>query len=171
MNDKPMAAKSIGEGPSWDREKGELRILGHRNAAVDARALCEYLDSLVGAQVGEVIMKNLETRLGKEDGSWLQKENPQLRPNQLIHIVTEWDRTAGIGATQATLVENGPTSILLEVANPIMKVSQGAARAFLFGWWAGVLTSILGKDFDYTNVAYDPAKDIMKCELVPRSTD
>ena len=165
-----MAAKSFGEGPIWDREKGELRILGHRNAAVDARALCEHLDSLVGAQVGEVIMKNLETRLGKEDGVWLRKENPKLPPHQLIPIVAEWDRISGIGATQATVVGDPPTSVLLEVANPIMKASQGAARAFLFGWWAGVLSSILGKDFEYTNVVYDSARGSMKCEFVPRST-
>jgi hypothetical protein len=165
-----LGAKSPGNGPSWDREKGELLILGHRNAAVDARALCEYLDSLVGAQVGEVIMKNLETRLGKEDGVWLRKENPQLSLNELINIVTEWDRMAGVGATQTTLVGNALSSILLEVANPIVKVTQGAGRAFLFGWWAGMLSSILGKDWDYTNVVYDPAKDIMKCEFVPRAT-
>jgi hypothetical protein len=165
-----LAAKSPKEGPGWDREKGELRILGHRNAAVDARALCEYLDSLVGTQVGEVIMKNLEIRLGKEDGVWLRKENPQLSPNELINIITEWDRMAGVGATQATLVGNPPSSMLLEVANPIVKATQGAARAFLFGWWAGLLSPILGKDFEYTNVVYDPAKDSMKCQLVPRGT-
>ena len=166
----PLSTRGPGSGPSWDREKGELRILGHRNAAVDVRALCEYLDSLVGVQVGEVIMKNLETRLGREDGVWLRKENPQLSPNELINIITEWDRMAGIGATRATFIENPASSMLLEVANPIVKATQGAARAFLFGWWAGLLSSILGRDFEYTNVVYDPAKDSMRCEFVPRST-
>ena len=165
-----MTAKSSGDGPSWDRGKGELRILGHRNAAVDARALCEYLDTLVGSQVGEVIMKNLETRLGKEDGLGLRKENPQLSPNELIKTITDWDRMAGVGATQATPVGNPVTSILLEVGNPIIKTSQGAGRAFLFGWWAGMVSAILGQDFEYTNVVYDSAKDVMKCEFVPRNT-
>jgi len=157
------------EGPTWDRQKGELRILGHRNAAVDVRALCEYLDSLVGSQVGEVIMKNLETRLGKEDGLWLRKDKPQLHPHELIDIIKEWDRMAGIGTTQATLIGEEPSSILLEVTNPIIKTNQGTGRAFLFGWWAGLLSSILGKDFEYTNIVYDSTKDTMKCSLVPRN--
>ena len=164
-----MTIKPAEEGPTWDREKGELRILGHRNAAVDVRALCEYLDSLVGSQVGEVIMKNLETRLGKEDGLWLRKDKPQLRPHELIDIIKKWDRMAGIGTTQATLVGEGPSSILLEVTNPIIKTSQGTGKAFLFGWWAGLLSSILGRDFEYTNIVYDSANDIMKCSLVPRT--
>jgi hypothetical protein len=120
--------------------------------------------------VGEVIMKNLETRLGKEDGIWLRKENPQLPPSDLINIITEWDRISGIGTTEATLVGDEPNLVLLEMSNPIIKTDHGTSRAFLFGWWAGLLTSILGKDFEYMNVVYDAAKDHMKCELVPRKT-
>ncbi len=68
-----MGERATAEGPVWDREKGELRILGRRQTAFDAQALCEYLDSLVGVQVGEVIMSNLESRSGKQDGSFASK--------------------------------------------------------------------------------------------------
>src|SRR3989304_5928633 len=51
----------------WDKAKGELRILGKRHTALDAQALCDHLDSLVGPTVAEVIMDNHERRLGKEE--------------------------------------------------------------------------------------------------------
>lgn len=155
--------------PTWTREKGELRVMGQRCAAVDARVLCEYLDSLVGAQVGQVIMKNLQTRLGKEDGLRLKKEKSQLNLGEQLDIVTEWDRLAGVGVSRVSLVGTGPDSIVVEISNPIVKGIQGAEPAFLFGWWAGILSSLLGTDFEYTNVIYDEPKDMVRCEFLPRN--
>lgn len=159
-----------GGGPTWDREKGELHVMGQRCAAVDACALCDYLDSLVGEQVGQVIMKNLQTRLGKEDGLRLRKENPHLNLKEQIGIVTEWDRLAGVGASRVSLVGSGSSSIVVEIINPIVKATQGAGSAFLFGWWAGVLSSLLGTDFDYANVTYDKPNDTARCQFLPRNT-
>lgn len=159
------------EGPVWDREKGELRILGRRNTAIEAQALCDHLDSLVGVQVGEVIMNNLESRLGKQDGNLLRKEKPELTIDELIKLCEKWDRMAGVGATKATIPQNPTNPILLEISNPSVKGNQGAAKAFLFSWWAGMLTSLLGKNFEYKNVVYDQEKNIMKCEIVPRQTE
>jgi hypothetical protein len=158
------------EGPVWDREKGELRIVGRRNTAIDAQALCTYLDSLVGSQVAEVIINNLESQTGKQDGDWIRKEKPELATNELIKFGEEWDRMSGVGATQVTLLEDETSPIVLEVSNPSVKGTQGAAKAFLFSWWVGMLTSLLGKNFEYKNVLYDQEKNIMKCVIVPRET-
>lgn len=159
------------EGPVWDREKGELRILGRRDTAMDVQALCDHLDSLVGVQVGEVIINNLEFRLGKQDGDSLRKEKPELTIDELIKYIEEWDRMVGVGASKLTMPQTTGGPILLEVWNPSVKGNQGAAKAFLFSWWAGVLSSLLGKILEYKNVVYDQEKNIMKCEIVPRQTE
>jgi hypothetical protein len=165
-----VGVRFTAEGPTWDREKGELWIVGRRNTAIDAQALCDYLDSLVGSQVAEVIINNLESRAGKQDGDWVRKEKPELATNELIKFGEEWDRMSGVGATQVTLPEDKTSPIVLEIANPSVKGTQGAAKAFLFSWWAGMLTSLLGKNFEYKNVLYDQEKNIMKCQIVPRET-
>jgi hypothetical protein len=159
------------EGPVWDREKGELRIVGRRNTAIDAQALCEYLDSLVGSQVAEVIMNNLESRSGKQDADWVRKEKPELAAKELIKFGEEWDRLAGVGATQVTLPEDETKPIVVEISNPSVKGDQGAAKAFLFSWWVGMISSLLGKNFEYKGVLYDREKNTMKCEIVPRQTE
>ena len=165
-----MEVRFTAEGPTWDREKGELWIVGRRNTAIDAQALCDYLDSLVGSQVAEVIINNLESRAGKQDGDWVRKEKPELATNELIKFGEEWDRMSGVGATKVTLPEDKISPIVLEISNPSVKGTQGAAKAFLFSWWAGMLTSLLGKSFEYKNVLYDQEKNIMKCQIVPRET-
>jgi hypothetical protein len=131
---------------------------------------CDFTDVLVGAKVGEVMMKNLQARLGREDGAWLRKQNPQASLDELIRIASEWGLMAGFGATQATLGAPGPNSVTLSVSNPAVKGSKGAAKAFLFAWWAGMITSFLRKAFDYENVVYDEAANTMKCEVVPRGS-
>ena len=165
-----MGVRFTVEEPVWDKKAGELRILGRRNTAIDAQALCDYLDSLVGSQVAEVIMNNLESRTGRQDGDWVRKEKPQLTANELIRFGEEWDRLSGVGATQVTLPEDKTSPIVLEISNPSVKGTQGASRAFLFSWWAGMLTSLLGKNFEYKNALYDQEKNIMRCEIVPRET-
>jgi hypothetical protein len=165
-----VGVRFTAEGPVWDREKGELWIVGRRNTAIDAQALCDYLDSLVGSQVAEVIINNLESRTGKQDGDWIRREKPKLATNELIKFGEEWDRMSGVGATQVTLPEDETSPIVLEISNPSVKGTHGAAKAFLFSWWAGMLTSLLGKNFEYKNALYDQEKNIMKCIIVPRET-
>jgi hypothetical protein len=115
-------------------------------------------------------MNNLESRTGRQDGDWVRKEKPQLTANELIRFGEEWDRLSGVGATQVTLPEDKTSPIVLEISNPSVKGTQGASRAFLFSWWAGMLTSLLGKNFEYKNALYDQEKNIMRCEIVPRET-
>lgn len=171
MTDPDRGARSTAEGPVWDREKGELRIRGRRNTAIDAQALCDYLDSLVGSQVAEVIINNLESRSGKQDGDLLRKEKPELTTKELIKLCEEWDRMAGVGATKVTLLEDETGPVFLEISNPSVKGTQGASKAFLFSWWAGIISSLLGKNFEYKGVLYDREKNVMRCEIVQRGTE
>ena len=115
-------------------------------------------------------MKNLQSRLGKEDGAWLRREHPQADLRELIKIASERDRMAGVGMTQATLSGPGPDLVALKICNPAVKGNKGAAKAFLFAWWAGVISSFLGRDFDYANVSYDESENTIECEIVPRRT-
>ena len=154
------------EEPTWNREKGELTILGRRHTAFDVQPFCNYMDELVGAKVAEVMMKNLQSRLGKEDGAWLKKDHPNANLSELINLASEWDRLAGYGATEASLIEID--SVSLTVSNPAIKGTKGAAKAFLFAWWAGMISSLIGKDYDYSNVTYDETANTMKCKIAPR---
>ena len=158
--------KATAEGPTWNRDKGELTILGRRHSAFDIQPFCNYMDQLVGEKVAEVMMKNLQLRLGKEDGAWLKKEHPKANLIELINLASEWDRLAGYGSTKASV--NDYNSISLTVSNPAIKGTKGAAKAFLFAWWAGVIGSFIEKDCDYSNVAYDQTANTMECEVGPR---
>ncbi len=108
--------------------------------------------------------------LENKTGALLRKEKPELTVDELIRLVEEWDRMAGIGVTKVTIPQKDVGPILVEVSNPSVKGTQGAAKAFLFSWWAGILTSLLGKNFECKNVVYDQGNNIMKCEIVQRET-
>jgi hypothetical protein len=151
-----------------DRTKAELRLLGRRQAAVDLQALCDHLDSLVGFVVGEVIMNNLESRLGKEDGAKVREKFPNASVDELVAKLAEVDLVSGMGITKTTLNkdQNGP--IIVEIWNPIVRGSRGAAKSFLFAWWSGALTVILGRELEAKSVHYDENANLMKCEIVSR---
>ena len=76
---------------------GEIRILGRRHAAVNMQALCNHLDSLVGIQVAEVIMHNLEFRLGKEDAARIKTEETHAKLDEIIEHVAQSNRLSGVG--------------------------------------------------------------------------
>lgn len=159
------------EGMVLDRAKAEFRLFGRRHAAVDAQSLCNHLDSLVGPVVGEVIMNNLETRLGKEDGARMRESNPKASVGELIKMLEESDLISGMGITKAVIPEDTNASIRIEIWNPVAKGEKGAAKSFLFSWWSGVLTSILGKELEVKTVQYDEKANLMKCEIVPRRSE
>jgi hypothetical protein len=158
----------VTEDTVWDTEKGELRILGQRHTAIDAQTLCNFLDSLVGIQVSEVIMHNLEFRLGKLDAARLRAEKGQVSVTELIEDFVRTDRLSGIGITKVTMSENPQNSIHIEVTNPSVKGSTGAAKSFIFAWWAGVLTSLFDKEFDVNGAAYSEEKNMIVCQMVSR---
>jgi len=157
----------LSEELSWDKEKGELRILGSRQTAITAQKLCDYLDSLVGLQVAEVIMNNLEFRLGKEEAAAFRQRQTSL--SDVIDLLTKYDSLTGVGVTKVSLPENEQEPITLEISNPSVKGTSGAARAFLFSWWCGALTTLLGRDLEARDVTYSEERDVMKCRIVPRS--
>jgi hypothetical protein len=149
-------------------EKGELRILGMRLTAIDAQSLCNHLDSLVGVKVGEVIMHNLEFRLGKLDAARLRAEKPGAILNDLVEHLRKTDQLTGVGMTTVKLPDNPGGEVEVEVANPSVKGAMGAAKSFIFSYWAGALTALLDKEFDMKDVEYDNEKDQMKCLITPR---
>jgi hypothetical protein len=159
----------LGLDLSWDKAKGELRLYGHRYTIVDAQALCDHLDSLVGPVVAEVIMNNLESRLGKRDAERAREEKPDGKTSEFIDLMVESDRLQGVGLTEVTLPESQPGPIRIEIANPSVKGTTGAAKAFLFSWWSGALSVLLGKEFEVKNAQYDEKQNIMACEIIPRA--
>ena len=140
----------MSEEAVWDKENGELRILGQRHTAIDAQTLCNYLDSLTGAQVAEVIMRNLEFRLGKLDAARLKGERPQATLQELVDHLARTDRFSGLGITTVSLPESSQASIEIEIGNPSVKGTAGAAKAFAFSWWAGALTALLDSEMEAT---------------------
>jgi hypothetical protein len=151
-----------------DIEKGELRISGVRLTAINAQALCDYLDTLVGARVAEVIMHNLEFRLGKLDAAKLRAEQPKATLRELIERLARDDRLSGFGITKVALSENAKNPIEIEIENPSVRGSVGAAKAFAFSWWAGIFTAFLGKEMDVENFNYNKERNLIECQIVPR---
>lgn len=155
----------------WDTERGELRILGQRHVAIDAQTFCSHLDSLVGMQVSEVIVNNLEFRLGKRDATRLRTEKAQATLSELVEHLAKTDRLSGLGITNVRLPENSQSPIEIEIANPSVKGTTGAAKALAFSWWAGALSALLGKEMDVKNVLYDERRNVMKSQIGARYPD
>lgn len=151
-----------------DKTKAELRLLGRRQAAVDAQALCDHLDSLVGSVVGEVIMNNLELWLGREDAARLREAFPRASINELVDKLVEVDLVSGMGMTKTTLNKDPNAPITVEIWNPVARGNKGAAKSFLFSWWCGALTSIFGHELEVKSVDYDEKANLMRCEIVRR---
>ena len=158
----------LNEDAVWDTENGELRILGQRHTAIDAQTLCSHLDSLVGLQVAEVIMHNLEFRLGKLDAARIRAEKPQASLAELIETFAKSDRLSGVGITKVTLSNNPQYLARIEVTNPSVKATTGAAKSFLFGWWAGALTALFDKELDVKNVDYDETRNLLQGQIASR---
>ena len=155
--------------PVWDNEKGELRILGQRHTAIDVQALCNHLDALTGPKVSEVIMHSLEFHLGKSDAARHKAANPNDTLTKLVAYLAKSDRLSGLGITNVTLPDTPLTSpITIEISNPSVKGTTGAAKSFLFSWWAGAMSSLLDREMDARDVLYDEDNNVMKCKLTTR---
>jgi hypothetical protein len=152
-----------------DRAKAELRLLGRRQAAVDLEALCDHLDSLVGPVVGEVIMNNLESRLGNEDAARLRERFPNASVDELVGKLAEADLVSGMGITKVALNKAQDVPVTVEIWNPIVKANKGAAKSFLFSWWCGALTSLLGEEMEVRDVHYDEERNVIMCEIARRT--
>jgi hypothetical protein len=151
----------------WDRAKGELRIVGKRHVALDAEALCRHLDGLVGSSVAEVIIRNHEFRLGKEDAEEHRRDNPKATIEDIIEMVKETDLLSGVGVTKYTL--DPDHSVSIEIANPCVKEATGAAKSLLFSYWSGILSHLFGKTYEANDVYFNESKNVLSARLVPRS--
>lgn len=158
----------MGEDAVWDKERGELLIRGARHTAIDAQMLCDHLDSLTGIRVAEVIMHNLEARLGKLDAAKLKAEKPEATLPELVEYLARTNRLSGLGITNVTLPEDARKPVEIEIVNPGVKGTAGAAKAFAFSWWAGAFTELLGKDMEVKSPFYDGAKNILRCQIEAR---
>lgn len=154
----------------FDRMKGELKVLGHRHIAMDAEALCRHLDALVGVQVAEVIMDNHEFRLGKDDAAKIREERPQATVREVIDLLLEAELLSGIGTNRITLPDTSIDPIITEISNPVVRGIAGASKALMFSYWSGALSFLLKKDLEERDVVYDQDRNVLKCQIVPRST-
>ena len=152
-----------------DKAKGEFKVLGQRQGLVDVESLCDHLDSLVGPVVGEVIMNNLESRLGREDAARLREANPKAAIDELVAKLEEADFVSGMGITKVTLPKDPGAQIKVQVWNPIVRRNTGASKSFLFSWWCGALTSVLGRELDIKTVDYNEKANVLMCELGARA--
>ena len=158
----------MSEDVVWDKAKGELRILGQRHAAVDIQGLCEHLDLIVGPVVAEVVMNQHEFRQGKDDAANIRQEKPKAAIQELLDSFANAEALSGIGVVKVTIPEASPGPIDVEISNPCVKRTTGAAKSFLFSYWCGLFTQLLGKEYEINEVAYDENKNLMKCLIIPR---
>jgi len=159
---------SAGEGLVVNREKGELRIFGGRFTAVNAQMFCDLLDALVGTTVSAVQMHSVESRLGKEDVERIRRERPQATVQEIINLLIETDCVSGVGITRVTLSGNQDGPIFVEISNPSVKGTVGAAKTFGLSWWAGAMSALFNRPFDLKDVVYDKDGNMTKGRLVPR---
>jgi hypothetical protein len=158
----------LSEDVVWDKAKGMLRILGQRHAAVDIQGLCEHLDLIVGPKVAEVVMNQHEFRQGKEDAASAHQEKPEATIQELLDSFANAETLSGVGVVKVTTPEASPGPIDVEILNPCVKRTAGAAKSFLFSYWCGLFTQLLGKEFKIDYVTYDENKNLMKCRIIPR---
>jgi hypothetical protein len=154
----------------WDKSKGELRILGKRYTALDAQALCDHMDSLVGPTVAEVIIDNHERHLGKEDAAGFRQERPQTTVREIIDLIIKTDLLSGTGVTKITIPEGAMSegAILVEIWNPSVKTSQGAGKALLLSYWCGALSFLLEGQFEAKDVLFKENENVLTAKIVRR---
>jgi hypothetical protein len=128
--------------------------------------LCKHLDILVGQTLAEVIIKNHEFRLGKEDAERHRRESANASTEQIIEFFKENDLASGVGVTKCTVEPD--KSVLVEISNPCVKQTSGAAKALLFGYWSGAISTLFGKEYDTTEVQFNESKNVISALIAPR---
>ena len=152
----------------WDKAKGELRILGQRHAVVDIQGLCEHLDLIVGPMVAEVVMNQHMFRQGKEDAASIRREKPDASIEQLVDLFANAETLSGIGVVKVNPPKTAPGPVDLEISNPCLKRTTGAAKSFLFSYWCGIFSELFGKEFKIDQITYDEKENSMKCRIIPK---
>jgi len=158
----------LSEDIVWHRTKGELLIMGQRHTAVDVQGLCDHLDLILGPKVAEVVMNQLQFRQGKEDAASIRQEKPDVAVQEVLDSLVNVEALSGVGVPKVTIPETSLGLIDVEILNPCVKRTTGAAKSFLFSYWCGSLTQLLSKEFKIDRVAYDENKNLMKCRIIQR---
>jgi hypothetical protein len=152
----------------FDEKRGEVRLLGLRQMVMNIDALCSHLDTLVGTQVAEVIMKNLELQEGKEEAERFLRNHPDAKIEEFLDLMKRYDALSGVGITSVRFSENQDARIFIEILNPYIKRTSGSSKSLLFSWWCGALSAILRRELDLESITYDASSDILKCTIAPR---
>jgi len=158
----------LNNGIEFDEKRGEVKLLGLRQMVIDMDALCSHLDTLVGNQVAEVIIKNLELQEGKEEAERFLRNNPDGKVEEFIELMKRYDALSGVGITSVRISENQDGLIFIEISNPYIKRTSGSSKSLLFSWWCGGLSRILHRELDLDSITYDASSDILKCTITPR---
>ena len=152
----------------FDEKRGEVRLLGLRQMVMSMDALCNHLDTLVGNQVAEVIIKNLELQEGKEEAERFVRNHPDAKVEEFLDLMKRYDALSGVGITSVRFSENQDGLVFIEILNPYIKRTSGSSKSLLFSWWCGALSAILRRDLDLESITYDASSDILKCTIAPR---
>jgi hypothetical protein len=136
--------------------------------AIDIERFCEHLDLMVGPIVAEVVMNQSGSSQGKEEAASIRREKPETAIQELLDSFADAETLSGVGVVKATIPEASLGPVDIEVSNPCVKRTTGAAKSFLFSYWCGLLTQLLGKEFKIDHVAYDRDKNLMKGRIIPR---
>ena len=158
----------MSEDVVWDKAKGELRILNQRHVAIDIQGFCEHLDLIVGPMVAEVIMNQREFRQGKEDAASIRQEKPEAAIQELLDMFANAEPLSGIGVVKVNPPKTAPGPVDLEISNPCLKRTTGAAKSFLFSYWCGIFSELFGKEFKIDQITYDEKENSMKCRIIPK---
>lgn len=151
---------------SLDRENGEVRILDQRFAVVDISEFCKWWDALVGRKVAGVQMKSLEYHLGQADARALMKKMPNATTEENTAHLEEADRISGVGVSKVTRLSDELFHI--EIQNPVVAATEGAAAFFASGWWCGAMDTVLKKRFDVSDIRHNEERRLLKFNLVAR---
>jgi len=89
----------------------------------------------------------------------------------MIDLLVKYDSVSGIGVTKVTLPKDDQDRIIVQISNPSVKGTAGAAKAFLFSWWCGALTTLLNRNLEIEDVTYDDEENIMRCKIVSRLSE
>ena len=97
---------TLNNGIEFDEKRGEVKLLGVRQMIMSMDALCNHLDTLVGDQVAEVIIKNLELQEGKEEAERFLRNHPDAKVEEFLDVMVRYDALSGVGITSVKLSEN-----------------------------------------------------------------
>ena len=159
----------MNNGIELDEKRGEVKLLGQRQMVIDMDALCSHLDTLVGSQVAEVIIKNLELQEGKKEAERFLRKHPDAKVEEFIDLMRRYDALSGVGITSVRFPENQDGLIFIEISNPYIKRTTGSSKSLLFSWWCGGLSGILHRELDLQSITYDASSDVLKCQITPRA--